>query len=81
MNFHNNSKNGKKVNNRHMKDKRNLAKESSLNKNNNSQEEILKEDGKELGNRHLLSRVSFDSSAFTNFIQYKGCKGSNKVSF
>jgi hypothetical protein len=41
----------------------------------------LKEVGKELDNRHLLKKVSFDSSAFTNFIQYKGCKDNNKVSF
>jgi hypothetical protein len=81
MNFHNNSKSGKKVNNRYMKDRRNLAKESSLNKSNSSEEGILREAGKELGNRHLLRKVSFDSSAFTNFIQYKGCKGNNKVSF
>lgn len=81
MNFHKNSRSGKKVNNKYMKDRRNRAKESSLNKNNSMEEGILKEDGRELGNRHLLRRVSFDSSAFTNFIQYKGCKGSNKVSF
>lgn len=80
-NFPNSSNSGKKANNRYMKVRRKLAKESSLNKNNFLKEGILKEAGKELGNRHLLKRVSFDSSAFTNFIQYKGCKGSNKVSF
>jgi len=64
-----------------MKVKRKLATESSLSNNNISEEGILKEVGKELDNRHLLKKVSFDSSAFTNFIQYKGCKDNNKVSF
>lgn len=81
MIFRNSSNSGKKANSRHMKARRKSAKESSLNRSSISEEGILKEAGRELDNRHLSRKVSCDSSAFTNFIQYKGCKGNNKASF